>query len=59
LDFDEFTTAMNYLKPDTYEKQYLSRLFSQLDNNKNGKISLENFIQLDEDALNQHSIEAE
>ena len=59
LDFDEFTTAMNFLKPDTYEKQYLSRLFSQLDNNKNGKISLENFMQLDEDALNQHSIEAE
>jgi len=50
---------MNFLKPDTYEKQYLSRLFSQLDKNKNGKITLEKFIQLDEDALNQHSIEAE
>ncbi len=59
LDMDEFTLAMNYLKPDVYETQYLSNLFSQLDRNKNGRISLEEFIEIDEDTLNLYSSEAE
>ena len=59
LDIDEFTLAMNYLKPDVYETKYLSNLFSQLDRNKKGRISLEEFIKIDEDVLNLYSSEAE
>ena len=59
LDIDEFTLAMNYLKPDVYETKYLSNLFSQLDRNKKGRISLEEFIKIDEDTLNLYSSEAE
>ena len=59
LDIDEFTLAMNYLKPDVYETKYLSNLFSQLDRNKKGRISLEEFIKIDEDAFNLYSSEAE
>ena len=59
LDLGEFTLAMNYLNPDVYETQYLSNLFSQLDENKNGRISLEEFIEIDEDSLNLYSSEAE
>ena len=59
LDIDEFTLAMNYLKPDVYETKYLSNLFSQLDRNKKGRISLEEFIKIDEDAFNLYSSEGE
>ena len=59
LDLGEFTLAMNYLKPDVYETKYLSNLFSQLDRNKKGRISLEEFIKIDEDAFNLYSSEAE
>ena len=59
LDLGEFTLAMNYLKPDVYETQYLSNLFSQFDRDKNGRISLEEFIEIDEDSFNLFSSEAE
>jgi len=59
LDLGEFTLAMNYLNPDGFEEQYLSGLFSKLDRDKDDRISLREFIELDEAALNLDAFEAE